>query len=152
MTDSLDPAGDHWEIRQLVERYASAADRADGDAVAALFTEDGVLEVRLDPKTPDQVTGVRNGHAEIAAAINGISHYRATQHLIANSVAELDGDRATGVTHCSAHHLGGESDGNPDRVLFIRYLDTFRRPDGRWRISRRELRVQWISRQPVESP
>jgi hypothetical protein len=49
MTESLDPSGDQWEIRQLVERYANAADRADGEAAAALFADDGEFDVWLDP-------------------------------------------------------------------------------------------------------
>jgi ketosteroid isomerase-like protein len=148
MTESLDPSGDQWEIRQLVERYASAADRADGEAAAALFTENGEFEVWLDPAGGE--SHAMRGQSEIAAAVGQVSAYRATQHVIANSVADIDGDRAQGQTRCTAHHVETPDNGGHDRVLYIRYDDEFARVDGRWRYGRRELRVQWVSIQPVE--
>jgi ketosteroid isomerase-like protein len=149
MTESLDPTGDQWEIRQLVERYAAAADRADGETAAALFTEDGEFAVWLDP-TRDESRSMR-GHAEIAAAVSSVSSYRATHHTIASCVASIDGDRASGETRCVAHHVETAGSDFRDRVLYIRYGEAFARVDGRWRFTRRELRVQWVSIQPVES-
>jgi len=152
VTQSSDPSCDRSEIRELVERYANAADRADGDAAAALFTEDGEFEVWLDP-TRDQATSLMRGRAEIAEAVRRVSSYRATQHIIANSVVDVAvaGDRASGETRCTAHHVEAEAAGGHDRVLYIRYVEAFARVDGRWRFSRRELRVQWIAIQPVDS-
>jgi ketosteroid isomerase-like protein len=141
---------DEWEIHQVVERYASAADRADGDAVAAVFTDDGELEIWMDP-TSESRTAIRRGPAEIAAAIRGLTRYRSTHHTISSSVATVDGDHATGETRCEAHHVEAGAGEVHDRVLFIRYDDTFARVDGRWRIARRELHVKWIAIQPVES-
>jgi uncharacterized protein (TIGR02246 family) len=138
---SFDPSGDAWEIRELVERYASAADRADGEAVATLFTTDGQLVVHLVPGSDESST--RRGHDEITTAISWMSRYAATQHVIANSVIDVDGDAATGRTQCTAHHVetsGGES---TDTVLYITYDDRFTRVDDKWRIERRELRVRW---------
>jgi uncharacterized protein (TIGR02246 family) len=149
VTVSLDPSGDQWEIRQLVERYANAVDRRDSAAVAALFADDGELEVWLEPDAA--TSALRRGHDDIAAAIARISTFRATQHVISNSVADIDGDSASGATHCTAHHVGGDGADGHDQVLYIRYLDSFARIDGRWRIKRRELRVQWISVLGVES-
>jgi uncharacterized protein (TIGR02246 family) len=148
VTESL--AGDQWEIRQLVERYANAADHADGEAAAALFTDDGELEVWLDPAA-EAPSSRRRGRPEIAAAISWVSRYRATQHVISNSVADINGDVASGSTHCTAHHVEPEGSGGHDRVLFIRYVDAFVRTHEGWRFARRDLRVQWISKQPVES-
>jgi len=150
MTQSLDPSGDQWEIRQLIERYAEAADHADGAAVAALFVADGVLEVWLDPGSQDP-TNIRRGTKEIEEAVNWIARYRATHHSISGSVATVDGDRARGETRCVAHHVETPDNGGHDRVLYIRYLDEFARIDARWRFSRRELRLQWVAIHPVES-
>jgi hypothetical protein len=90
------------------------------------------------------------GHAEIAAAVGRVSAYRATQHLIAHSIVDVDGDSAAGETQCTAHHVETPENGGHDRVLYIRYVDQFLRTGGRWRFRRRELRVQWVSIQPVE--
>jgi ketosteroid isomerase-like protein len=150
VTESLDPSGDQWEIRELVERYAQAADQTDGTALAALFTDDGVLESWLDP-TRDEPTATHRGHEEIARAINRLTIYRATHHTIASSVASIDGDRAQGETRCVAHHVESDDAGVRDRVLYIRYVEQFIRVDARWRFTRREVRVQWVSIQPVDS-
>jgi ketosteroid isomerase-like protein len=150
VTPTTDPSGDRSEIRELVERYANAADHADGDTAAALFTEGGEFEVWLDPAR-DEPTSLMRGRAAIAKAVSSVSSYRATQHIIASSVVDVDGDRASGETRCTAHHVEAEAAGGQDRVLYIRYLETFARVDGRWRFSRRELRVQWVAIHPVDS-
>jgi ketosteroid isomerase-like protein len=149
VTESLDPSGDQWEIRQLVERYAAAADRGDGAGVAELFTDDGELEVWMDP-TRSEPTGRRRGQAEITEAVNRIGDYVATHHTIASSVVTVSGDRADGQTRCVGHHVEGPPDVR-DRVLYIRYDEQFARVDGRWRFTKREVHVQWVSIQPVES-
>jgi ketosteroid isomerase-like protein len=147
--ESLDPSGDQWEIRQLVERYAAAADRADGAGVAELFTEDGELALWMDP-IRDEPTGLRRGRAEITAAVDGIGSYLATHHTIASSVATVDGDRAEGQTRCVGHHIEGPPNVR-DRVLYLKYDEQLARVDGRWRFTRREVHVQWVSIQSVES-
>jgi uncharacterized protein (TIGR02246 family) len=149
MTESLDPSGDQWEIRQLVESYANAADRADGAGLAALFTEDGELELWMDPSRREP-TGLRRGRDEITTAVNGIASYLATHHTIASSVATIRGDRAEGETRCVGHHVEGSPQVR-DRVLYLKYVEAFARVDGRWRFTRREVHVQWVSIQPVES-
>jgi len=145
-------SGAHDAIRRVVEEYAAAADRVDGEAIAALFTPDGVLEIWMDP-TGQSSSAVRRGRAEIATAMTRLSTYRATQHAIANHSATVDPgvDRARAETRCAAHHLE-EVDGKvQDRVLFIRYDDDLVAVDGDWLIARRELHVQWVTVQPVEA-
>jgi ketosteroid isomerase-like protein len=148
MTESLDPSGDQWEIRQLIEQYAAAADRADGAALAALFTETGELEVWMDPAR-NEPTGLRRGRGEITEAVNGIGSYLATHHTIASNVVTIDGDRAEGETRCVGHHIEGPPDIR-DRVLYIRYEEQLARVDGRWQFARREVHVQWVSIQSVD--
>jgi hypothetical protein len=104
----------------------------------------------LTPGTAES-TYLRTGRTEIAAAINSIRHWDATHHVIANSAAEIDGDTARSRTQCVAHHLKHGDGESHDEVMFIRYLDDLARTDGEWLITRRELHVQWTSRQPVET-
>jgi uncharacterized protein (TIGR02246 family) len=137
------------EIQELVERYAQAVDRADGAAVAALFTDDGVLALYMDPSTTDS-TGQRQGRAEIAEAIDGISRFVATHHTISSHSSHVERVGATGETLCTAHHVSDEGGKRTDRVHYIRYLDTYARPGAEWLISRREVRVQWTSTLPVD--
>lgn len=141
---------DRLALRELVDAYALAVDVADGEAAAALFTPDGELVVHLDPADPETFS-VRSGRAEIASIGDGLRAYDRTHHTISSTSSEVDGDRATGRTRCEAHHL---RDGR-DLVLYLRYDETFRRVEGTWRFTRRELHTEWsatISASPGAIP
>jgi ketosteroid isomerase-like protein len=143
-------AAEQRELHELVERYAQAVDRADGAAVAALFTDDGVLATWMDPSS-GRPTGERTGRADIAAAVDGIGRYVATHHTISSHTSTVDGASATGETLCTAHHVSDDDGTRTDRVLYIRYVDAFARTSSAWLISRREVRVQWASTLPVDA-
>jgi uncharacterized protein (TIGR02246 family) len=136
------------ELRELVERYAQAVDRADGAAVAELFAEDGELAVWLDPGS-DMPTGEHRGRAAIAAAVGEIARYAATHHTISSHSTQVEGLGASGETMCAAHHLTTTTP-RTDHVLYIRYVDHFVRPGAEWLFGRREVRVQWSSMLPVD--
>jgi ketosteroid isomerase-like protein len=152
VTVSLDPVGDKWEIRLLIEAYASAVDRADGEAAAELFADDGELDMWLDP-TRAEPTARRRGHDEIREALRQLEQFDATQHVIGNVWVdvEVDGETASGETQCTAHHVKHGDANVTDTVLYMTYVDAFARVAGRWRFARRELRVRWTSLLPVES-
>jgi len=136
------------ELHELVEQYAQAVDRADGVAVAALFAEDGVLALWMDPSSDNQ-TAEKIGPEQIATVGDGLKRYVATHHTISSHTSVLEGRTATGETLCTAHHVEDVGGKRQDRVLYIRYLDSFARASQGWRFSRRELHVQWESVLPV---
>jgi ketosteroid isomerase-like protein len=150
MTESLDPFGDQWEIRQVVERYAGAVDRGDGEAAAALFTDDGEFEIWLDP-AGERPTSTRHGPGEIATAINGLQGGYLTQHVIASCVVDVDGETAVGHTQCTAHHVKLGTVEPLDEVMHLSYDESLTRVEGHWRFSRRVLRARWTCVLPVES-
>ncbi len=142
-------AAERRELRELVERYAQAVDRADGAAVAELFVEEGVLATWMDPARPDP-TGQHRGRAAIGKAVDGIARYAATHHTISSHTAQVHGIHGTGETMCTAHHVSEQAGGRTDRVLYIRYVDTFAHPGSDWLFDRREVHVQWVSTLPVD--
>jgi ketosteroid isomerase-like protein len=142
-------AAEHRELHELVERYAQAADHADGAALAALFTEDGALATWMDPST-EASTGEHQGREAIAAAVDGMSRYVATHHTISSHSASVEGLHATGETFCTAHHVEKHGRTKQDRVLYIRYVDTFVRTSAAWLFSGRVVHVQWVSTLPVD--
>lgn len=154
----LEPAGgvavpdpgslaDRLAIAELVARYAQGADRADGEAVAELFTEDGVLVVDdrpgVSPPRP-----ARRGRPAIAAAIGTLARYRATSHVLGNHTVELAGDRATGEVRAVATHLGEGPEGPRLEAWHLRYFDRYRRRQGRWWLAERRLQVDFIVSTP----
>jgi ketosteroid isomerase-like protein len=136
------------ELHELVEQYAQAVDRADGAAVARLFAEDGVLALWMEPGNDEQ-TGEKVGPEQIATVGDGLKRYVATHHTISSHTSVLEGRTATGETLCTAHHVEDVGGKRQDRVLYIRYVDSYARTSQGWRFSRRELHVQWESVLPV---
>jgi ketosteroid isomerase-like protein len=141
-------AAESRELHELVEHYAQAVDRADGAAVAALFAEDGVLALWMDPGSTKQ-TGEMVGPKQVATVGDGLRRYVATHHTISSHTSVIDGMHATGETLCTAHHVEKAGGKQQDRVLYLRYSDSFTRTTEGWRFSRREVRVQWESVLPV---
>ncbi len=124
------------ELRALVDGYAVAADAGDADAFAALFAPDAVLVV----VGADGVERSRYaGRDELATVPGKLARYDRTLHLVSTHAVEVGdaGDRATGVAYCEAHHLAAGT----DKVLFIRYDDTYTRTGDRWLISSRTVRT-----------
>jgi uncharacterized protein (TIGR02246 family) len=126
----------------LSHAYASAADRRDGAALAALFAPDG--ELVCEP------AGDRyRGRAELERVVEALAPFEVTLHDVGTVHVEVAGDRATGEVTCAAHHVADAV----DHVLRIRYHDDYARdPGGGWRIARRRLVVLWTERHPVRRP
>ena len=141
---------DRVELRALVETYALGADRRDGELVASVFTEDGVLFVPEVPKTLSPSIE-RRGRAEIARVIPGLDRYFATMHAIVGQVVTAgDGpDDATAVVSCLAHHVQRHKGELIDTAWSLRYHDTYTRASGDWLIARRELWCDFIEVRPV---
>ena len=137
-----DPTSDRLDLRSLVDRYAVGADRRDAATVAALFEEDGRLLVHRNGEGSPATSEVI-GRTALEAAIASLVRWTSTTHLVGQQVVEVDGDEATGVTYCLAHHLGDRGDPSRNRVDSIRYLDRYRRHPGGWRFVERRLCFDW---------
>jgi uncharacterized protein (TIGR02246 family) len=116
---------DHDEIRNLIARYAHAADDGRSGDYAELFTPDGVMESQ-----GARVTG-REG---LVALIDSIYDY-AIKHYQMNTVIEVDGDRATGQTDLLA--LAMDAAGSWQIMGCGRYDDEMVRHEGDWLFKRR---------------
>ncbi|MGW1995379.1 nuclear transport factor 2 family protein [Embleya sp. NPDC001921] len=141
---------DRSEIRDVAQTYAHGADRRRPDLVASMFTPEGRLVIHRDPGSTEP-PAVRTGRAEIAKALTSLDRYLATTHLIANQLVAFEpgGDRANAETYCMAHHIYESCGVRRDRVMSIRYLDTFARTDEGWRIETRTLHCDWVEDRPL---
>jgi ketosteroid isomerase-like protein len=145
---------DRLELRVLVEEYARAVDAKDVAAVVALFAEDGRLVSHLLPGTEVEPL-VRSGHEKLRKALDlGLAQYELTTHVIGGQTLELDGDAASGLTVCLAHHVYADPAGTGRRLLVmaIRYEDAYVRRRGLWRFAERRLRLDWRDDRPLSDP
>jgi ketosteroid isomerase-like protein len=142
--------GDDAEIRVLSDRYAAAVDGRDVDALLAVFAPDACLVRRPDG---DGTPGFELvGHDALRGVIRQLARsYRSTSHVLGARDYDVASASATGEVSCTAHHLR-EGDGGEviDRVLHVRYLDTYARVDRGWLITRRELRVDRTEERVVD--
>ena len=127
-------------ICDVIHAYCRGVDTLDADAVAALFTDDCVVDYGPGLGRPT------HGSAALAARLaSGLPRFAATSHHVSNIEIELDRDAtsATAITYLLAWHR--YPDDRPDAIMYARYHDRFvLRDDGRrptWLIAERVLRV-----------
>jgi uncharacterized protein (TIGR02246 family) len=143
MTISLAEVADRLALRELVDAYARAVDRRDGEGFAALFTQDG--QVYTDPARRNQ------GWAALRAIPPRLARYHKTTHFVGQHTVNLDGDTATGEAYCLAHHLYDINGRTVNRIMSIRYQDQYVRSGAGWLFKERRLEVDWIEHRPLGS-
>lgn len=146
------------DLRSLAERYAAGVDTGDVEVFLSAFSADAVLEV-WRPGAGDEPSSRRAGHAVLAEVPPALDRYVSTSHEVGECTYDLVGEgHAEGVVHCQAHHVSvvTDADGEPleahDDVMYIRYLDQYRRvDDGGWRIVHRRVMIDRIDRTSVDA-
>lgn len=136
LTARIEFLEDRQAIIDLMTSYGPAIDAGDGDAVARVWTEDGVYDVD---------TGTMRGHAEITAMVRGERHQgyiaRGCAHILEPGFVEVDGD--TAVATCKSMLMlrrDGDAEGfDVYRATANRW--ELVRIDGRWKCRRRVGRV-----------
>lgn len=131
LADRLRALEDREAIRDLIARYGPLADNGDAEAVAALFTEDGIYAVGG--------MGEAQGRAAIAALITGPVHQAlmagGCAHVLTSPAIDLDGDRAAARCHSIVfRHEDGEW--VPVRVAANRWALV--RGNTGWQVTRRD--------------
>jgi ketosteroid isomerase-like protein len=132
-------------IRDLVARYNHHGDGGRLEAVAELFTEDGVLEYQ-DGRNPAETfpgrASIRDFLEETAARFAREASQLGAQyvrHHLATHVVDLAGpDAATGVAYVLTLRATGLAE-------WGRYFDDYRRVDGQWRFGRRRVRRDGVA-------
>lgn len=128
---------DRQAIADLLARYCQTLDEYDLDAMAATFAEDAVTD--YGEGRGGRVEGRDAIRARIAA---GQAEFRRTAHVLGQSLVEIEGHRAQGVTYVTAWHEW--HDGRQD-ALRLRYVDVFRRAEGRrWLIAERRVEAMGV--------
>jgi len=132
---SLEGLLDKAEITDLIHAYCYHFDRAEPEAVVALFAEDAVIDYGPD-------VAPMKGMDEFSPMISrGLSElFAATSHHVSNIVIRFDGpNEATSICYLYAWHRYQGSGAVSE--LWGQYHHSFRRVDAGWRISRLVLRA-----------
>jgi hypothetical protein len=130
-------------IRALVDAYAHCADRRDAAGQMAPLHR-GYALCRLHGRDIcDANAGGRGPRRPRAPIFDNLNIYKATTHFNGQSTVELDGDLASGVSYCLAHHVSEAGGQATLMIASVRYLDQFSRVAGAWRFAERRLYVDW---------
>lgn len=137
------------EVRRELERcllaYTRGIDRLDGELVLAAFHPGALLsgygrpgETTIEAFVERAIPSLRDG-------------YDATQHRVTNVTFDQRDDQVMIESYVLAFHLrvgsAAADAGGVDQLFTFngRYIDRAEERDGHWRISRRELRMDWSS-------
>ncbi|MFC0040200.1 nuclear transport factor 2 family protein [Actinomadura rayongensis] len=101
------------QIDEVTARYVRAADHRDGRAMAALFTDDAVVEIRYTGAGESELLGTVRGAEAIGHAVAGMmaphpplgwSHHTTFNHLV-----EVDGETATNDAQFVVYNVVGRA-------------------------------------------
>jgi len=120
---------DHDAILDALARYARGVDERDFGAVAALFTEDAVIDYAV-------AGGAKLAASELAAWLTrAMAIFRMTQHLLGLPAIDVRGDTARTRVPVIATHVQARHDGTEvSAVLHGTYAHEWTRTPAGWRI------------------
>ncbi len=147
---SMEELADRLAIRELVDAYATCADTRNAEGQMALFTEDTDFIVFMDSKAAEPTYALK-GRASLAPVFAVLRTYQSTMHFNGQSTVSLEGERATGISYCIAHHVSKVDGRRTLMMAWIRYLDVFAKVGGRWNFAERKLMVDWTETRPMAS-
>ena len=123
---------DERQLRNLMERYADAANRRDGTAWGATWAEDGCWSLAGQE--------VHGREQIITFWRQMLATFEFAIILPSSGLFELEGDRATG--HWYLQEFTRDLEGNV-AMLLSRYRDSYTRVDGQWLYSTRHYDVMY---------
>lgn len=134
---ALDQALSRDAIRRLSTAYSRGVDRGDKELIASVFWDDSTV-----------ISGVVNASGP-AFADTIVDHVVANLdycfHSIANEWIEVNGDHGVGEHYIIAHM----SAGGHDVMTGGRYIDSYERRGGEWRIASRTFVADWNTTHPA---
>lgn len=130
---------DRVAIDHLQRSYADGVTRRDWDAVRDLFLPDATISLDLVDRPGRELAGPDELVGFVASAIERFDLF---EFVILNARVELwpGGDRSAATCTLFLCELRAEGDPPVRTEAYGRYLDTYRKADGRWRIAGRRYR------------
>ncbi|MBY8880283.1 nuclear transport factor 2 family protein [Actinacidiphila acidipaludis] len=126
-------------IQQVLARYAQAVNRRDGAGLAALFDDDGRVDISRDGSGTPEAFLILTGRQEIADAVTGKTFPPGARGraLIHGFVVDIDGNEATVEALFEEFVVLPGDDSAPTRTVIEEsgeYHSTLRRTGGQWKL------------------
>jgi hypothetical protein len=134
---------DRLALQELVYDYARAVDRRDFALLKSLYEEDAIDDHGV------WFCGRASDFIEELERL--LPTWECTMHCVTNSVFRIDGDRAEGEIYKIAYHRSLEPN-QYEMVSGGRFLDRYRKRDGKWRFAHRMLVNDFEMQSPCAPP
>lgn len=126
---------DREKIRDCVARLARGEDRRDAALLTASFWPDSTFDYGVHSGAfPDYLAWVVPGSPAIPV----------TQHILGQTLIDLQDDRAKAETHVVSYHRVRNGEEERDTCIGGRYLDDMEARGGEWRVARRVMLYDWF--------
>lgn len=120
------------EIRELVLLYSRGCDRKDFELVRTLYTHDGT------DAHDKSFSGPANEYVDFLA--RSLPHAPYSGHHVCNHLISVDVERGEGEgeVYAVAYHVIPDREGGwIEDFMCVRYIDRYRKEEGRWRFAKR---------------
>jgi len=133
-------------IRELALLYSRGVDRKDGALLRTLYTRDAT------DTHGDTFDGPADAYVDFLE--RSFPYMRYSGHHICNHLIAVAGDRAEGEVYALAFHVIPDGKGGwQEDLMAVRYLDHYRKEDGRWKFAKRVVTYDYKApRRPVPAP
>lgn len=135
MAEELKHLLDRDKIRDCIARLARGEDRRDASAISACCWPDS---------TSDYGVFFGNFDEYLAWVVPGSPAIPVTQHVLGQSVIDLNGDTALVETQVISYHRVNMGAEERDTTIGGRYLDRMEKRNGEWRIAARTMLYDWF--------
>lgn len=133
------------EIRELAQLYSRGVDRKDAALLRALYTRDGT------DHHGDTFAGSAEDYVQFLERSFPYMPY--SGHHICNHLISVDGDEGEGEVYAIAYHIYPDGKGGMiEDLMLVRYIDRYRKEDGRWRFAARLVTYDYKTKRPVPAP
>lgn len=130
------------EIRELGMLYSRGVDRKDAALLRSLYTSDAT------DTHGDTFDGGAEPYVDFLASSFPYMPY--SGHHICNHLISVEGDTGEGEVYAHAFHIIPDGKGGwVEDIMFVRYIDHYRKEDGRWRFAKRVVTYDCSMRRPA---
>ncbi len=135
MPDDIQLMADHFQIRQVLERYCRGIDRLDAALIDSVYW----------PEATDDHGVYKGPGKDFAAFIIPMLRdgFDATMHMLGQSNIRVEGASAAADTYFQAYHRRAADGGIAIDIAAGRYADLFEKRGGEWRIHDRVVVMDW---------
>lgn len=137
---------DRVALKNLVDTFSILADIKDTESQKLLFTEDAVVESRVQGQAGMTLKGRQQIGNAFAAYLNT---FETVYHLNGQQSVLLNGNKASGISYCYVTLIGNENGKKIKTTMYVRYNDEFVREKNHWLISKRTSDFRWQNREEL---